>query len=96
MLRREKREDRSCGPFLFYILLFNNSHRNAENVWLEFEPKQILKFTLRNIVMSIDMKTKQKLCEHTNVCEFGLYINEFCGNINKSMFKHGGAYADQL
>lgn len=49
-----------------------------------------------NIVRNIDVKTKQKLCERIIICEFELYINELCGNINKSMFKHGGAYADQL
>lgn len=42
------------------------------------------------------MKTKQNLCERKINCEFELYVNELCGNINESMFKHGGAYADQL
>lgn len=49
-----------------------------------------------NIDMDADVKTKQKLCERTIICEFELYINELCGNINKGMFKYGGAYADQL
>lgn len=42
------------------------------------------------------MKTKQNLCERITICEFELYIDELCGNINERMFKHGGAYADQL
>lgn len=46
--------------------------------------------------MNTHVKTQQKLCERAIICEFKLCINELCGNINKSMFKHGGAYADQL
>lgn len=43
------------------------------------------------------MKTKYNFCERIIVYEFVLYNDEMRGNIRKeNMFKHGGAYADQL